>query len=225
MKGEFEADADSGSGPPGEPKTVQWKGTASRRLLIGQEVFKVGFDLGVCEFGGNWTYGQHGRGSLRFEVLFHVEVATHVAEGFFAEGELLQVVSPDVLAAAAAGEGLTGDGADGAIGFAALEGVGGELKGDDFAGLPEGAGEFVREEEDVVAASFGESGESSGCVCPLLTEPRDVPSSEVEAIGSGLSDQDLQQFKPCHIEERPREERFGVGCSPWGYSLRWMLLI
>jgi hypothetical protein len=132
------------------------------------------------------------------EFVFDAEEAAHVAEGLLGGGEFPEVIEPGVLAGAAPGVALADDGADGAVGHAAREGLGGDLEGHSLAGLPEAGGELVREEEGVVTAFGGEGFDGVTCVFPGEPERADVPLAECETVGAGLDDQQLKQLEPCH---------------------------
>jgi hypothetical protein len=155
--------------------------------------------VGIRLSGGVVELGVVGVGVV-VDVVDDAEVLAHVAEGLFGDGELAEVVAPDVFAGAAPGVALTGDGADGSVGFATLEGLGGDLKGYLLAGLPEVGGELVREEQDVVAALLGERLDGFGDVGPGQAELRDVPFAKLEAVDAGLSDEELEELVFGHGE-------------------------
>src|SRR5208283_2421678 len=89
-------------------------------------------------------------------------------------------------------------GGDGAIGHAAGEGLIGDLKCDLSAVLPEAGGELVREEEGVVTPLGAECLDRPASGLPGQAEPGGVPLAEVEAVGPGLRDEQMEQFKAGH---------------------------
>ena len=137
------------------------------------------------------------------EVFFDVEITADVAQGLFGESHLAEVIAPGVFAGAAANEGLALDGLDGPVGHAAREGLRGDLKGDLGAGLPEGHGEFVREEQGVIVAMLLERSDGVGGVDPWKGEARGVPATEFEAVCACPADDDLQKFKARHTMWQP----------------------
>ena len=54
------------------------------------------------------------------------------------------------------------------------------------------------EEEDVVAALFGERVDGFGDACPGKAEAGEIPFAELESVDSSLADEELQKFKFCH---------------------------
>ena len=123
------------------------------------------------------------------EVFLDTEVAAHVAEGFFGCGQFFEVIEPGVFAGAAAGIGFADDGADGSVGHSAGEGLGGDLKGHDLAGFPEGRGELMGEEQSVVALFGGEHLDGVAGALPRQAELAYVPFSKFEAVGTSLSNE------------------------------------
>ena len=108
------------------------------------------------------------------------------------------MVAPGVGAGAAPGVGLAGDGGDGAIGHAAGEGLIGDLEGDALSGLPEAGSELVGEEESVVTPLGAEGLDRLASGLPGQADPGGVPLAEVEAVGAGLGDEQMEQFKAGH---------------------------
>lgn len=140
---------------------------------------------------GDWCGGGGRNESRGGEVFFNAKVFAHVTERLVGERHFAQVVAPDVGAGAAAHERLAGDGAKGAVGHAALEGLLGDLEGDGSAGFPEGAREFVGKEKRVVAAVGFEVDECRFGTDPGEGEARGVPAAEFESVIAGLADENL----------------------------------
>ncbi len=131
-------------------------------------------------------------------VVDDTEVLAHVAEGLFGDGEFTEMVAPDVFAGAAPGVSLAGDGSDGSVCFTSLKGLGGDLEGDLFAGLPEVRRELMREEKDVVSALLGEGLDGLGDGGPGEAEFIDVPLAKFEAVDPCLSDEEMEELEFCH---------------------------
>ena len=146
-------------------------------------------------------FGCEGGGGLIFvgvEVLFDAQVSAHVAEWFFGEGEFAQMIAPCIGTRAAPGVSLAGYGGDGSIRFAPGKGLVVHLEGDMLAGFPEGGGELVGEEEGEVAALGAEGFHRLLGGLPGQPNLRDVPFAELEAVGPGLRDEQMQQFETSH---------------------------
>jgi hypothetical protein len=146
--------------------------------------------------GGVWLFVC--RSGFGFKLVFDAEVAAHIAQGFFGDGEFAEVVAPNVLARGAAGVGLAVDGADGPVGHLALEALLRDLKGDEFAGFPEVRGELMREEQDVVTALVSQVFNGVVTADPFAVELAGVPLAELEAVFAGLPDEQAEEFGLCH---------------------------
>ena len=126
------------------------------------------------------------------KIVFHVEITADVAERFFGECHLAEVIAPCVLARATADKRLASHSLNRAVRHAALKALSGNLKRDLSARLPEGRGEFVREEQGVVIAMLFERGDGVCGVRPRQREARGVPATEFESIRASPADDDLQ---------------------------------
>ena len=140
------------------------------------------------------------------EVVFYAKVLAHVAEGFFSDGHLAEVVTPGVGACAAAHEGFAFDDADGAVGHGALEGLGGHLKGDGLAGFPERLGEIVIKKQSVVTSLGLYGGDRGTGALPGQAQRCGVPLAKIEAVLSGLADENFQQVETRHSSLSPHIE-------------------
>lgn len=87
---------------------------------------------------------------LRAEVLFYEEEAADIAEWILCDDHLPKVVLPDIGFDGSAGKGFAGDGDDLPFGVSSGIAGGGNNKGHLGALAPEGAGEFMREEQGIV---------------------------------------------------------------------------
>ena len=132
-------------------------------------------------------------GGVGGEVFLDADEAAEVAEGIFGEAHLLEVVLPGVGLGAAAEVRRALDGGRGAVRAAADKGLGGDLEGEVFAGVPEALGELVREEEGVVEAFAAEVVDGGVGGGPREAEPVDVPAAEVEAVLSRLLDDEAEK--------------------------------
>jgi hypothetical protein len=118
---------------------------------------------------------------------------------------LPQVIAPVVGPVRPARVGLPLDGDDSTVAGLGDETGGRDQVGHLHAAFPEGLGEFVREEESVVAALFGEDFNGGGQTGPREGYPGLVPGAKDEAILLRLADHSTQQFHTRHGGEQTPE--------------------
>lgn len=132
------------------------------------------------------------RGGFVFDFFFQMKIATKISKRFRSHGHLAEMVFPDVSPRRTAHVRFALDGGEGSVRKCAHEFLLGDEEGNLFSGLPEGLCEFGRKDQRVVAAANGYPRNGIFGCNPGTSAVLRVPGPELEAVGFGVRDEELE---------------------------------